>query len=57
MPQTKEQKRKQVQQLAFERHNRNDGEQLAMLDKRLGRDVGAKKERKRLLERIASRNN
>ena len=41
--------------LAEERAKRSDKEQLAILDQRLGEGVGAKRERDRLLGRIASK--
>ena len=40
---------------AEERAKLTDEQQLARLDKLLGKDVGAKKERAKLLQRISSR--
>jgi hypothetical protein len=48
--QTKQQKRAMVERLAAERAKRSNKEQLAVLDARLGKGQGAKKERARLNE-------
>lgn len=48
MPQSAEQKRKNVETLTAERAKRSPQEQLKTLDFRLGKGQGAKKERARL---------
>lgn len=49
-----QQKQQFAEQLAAERAKFNDAQQIARLDKRLGKNVGAKRERARLLNRIVA---
>jgi len=52
--QPREQKNDQVKRLEAERATRSPAQQLAALDKRLGKGKGAKKERARLAKQLAS---
>jgi ABC-type enterochelin transport system substrate-binding protein len=54
MPQSVYEKRDQAARLQQERANRTDQEQLKRLDQLFGSGQGAKRERARLLERIAN---
>jgi len=47
-PRRKEQRQKEAEERQEKRNNRNNKEQLALLDKRLGKDKGAVKERLKL---------
>lgn len=51
----KEEKRAKAEKLKQERSNRSDKEQLKILDQRLGKNIGALKERKRLQENISGK--
>lgn len=50
-----ESRKKSALERAEERAKLTDEEQLARLDKLLGKDIGAKKERAKLLQRISAR--
>lgn len=54
MPQSKEQKKKNAKVLLENRAKLTSEEQFAKLDQRLGKGVGAQKERARLEKKISS---
>lgn len=54
MPQSKEQKKKNAKVLLENRAKLTSEEQFAKLDQRLGKGVGAQKERARLAKKISS---
>lgn len=54
MHKSKDEKRKFAKQLITERATRTDQQQIEKLDTKLGKGVGAARERKRLTQRIKS---
>lgn len=53
-PKQKERRRREAAERQFDRDTRSPKQQIKLLDKRLGKGVGAKKERKRLNAQINS---